>query len=224
MLVLEVGFFLLGLVAGSLLNVFIHRFTDGGCPKNPVQGFLVQILTGIGFLLTALNSQGTLELIKLLGFFSLLLLVSCIDLDKQIIPNPLVLVFLGWGLLWQQLDPAISWSQALFGLLLGGGFLLFAAIISRGGMGGGDIKLMGAAGFALGLPLTGLALFIGSLIGAAAGITLLLLRFKKRKDPIPFGPFLSLGIWISMLWGPQILDSYLASIYLPLYLPVYLLL
>ncbi len=221
--VFEIGFFLLGLVVGSLLNIFIRRFTDGGCPKNPAQAFLVQILTGIGFLLTALNSQGAFELIKHLGFFSLLLLISCIDLDKQIIPNPLVLVFLGWGLLWQLIDPAISWSQAFFGLLLGGGFLLFAAIISRGGMGGGDIKLMGAAGFALGLPLTGLALFIGSLIGAVAGLTLLLLRLKKRKDPIPFGPFLSLGIWTSMLWGPQILDSYLAAVYLTRYLNPFIL-
>jgi leader peptidase (prepilin peptidase) / N-methyltransferase len=210
--VLEVGSFLLGLAAGSLLIIFIRRFTDGDYPKSPSQGFLVQILTGIGFLLTVLNTPEVLDLIKLLGFFSLLILISFIDLEKQIIPNPLVLVFLGWGLLWQVINPTVSWSQALYGLLLGGGFLLFAAIISRGGMGGGDIKLMGAAGFALGLPLTGLALFIGSMIGAVVGLTLLLLRLKKRKDPIPFGPFLSLGIWIAMVWGPQILDRYLAAI------------
>jgi leader peptidase (prepilin peptidase) / N-methyltransferase len=209
--VLEVVFFLLGLAAGSLLKIPIRRFTDGVYPKSPFEGFLVQFLTGTGFLLTVLNTREVLDLIRLLGFFSLLMIISFIDLEKQIIPNPLVSVFLAWGLLWQLIDPAVSWSQAFFGLLLGGGFLLFAAVISRGGMGGGDIKLMGAAGFALGLPLTGLALFIGSLIGAAAGITLLLLRLKKRKDPIPFGPFLSLGIWIALLWGSRILEYYLMA-------------
>lgn len=224
-------FFLLGLGTGVFLQRVSHHFihspnytvsseqtasndtepSSSSVPKPSYPFFLMPFLTGIVFVLTYLNTDAYPQRFKFLGFFALLLVISFIDLKIHIIPNPLVLAFLTWGLLWQAVQPTINWSQAFFGLLLGGGFLLLAAIISRGGMGGGDIKLMAAAGFALGLPLTGLALFVGSLIGAAAGIILLALGLKKRKDPIPFGPFLSLGIYIAMLWGPQYMDVYLEA-------------
>lgn len=208
---LEILFLFLGFAVGYLLHICIRRFTHHGHAPDPSRRLWVQLLTGVVFLLTYLNATSIPDLVKLLGFFSLLVIISFIDLEKQIIPNPLVLIFFTWGLLWQFAYPSFSWSQAFLGLILGGGFLLLAALLSRGGMGGGDIKLMGAAGFALGFPLTGLALFTASLIGAAAGLTLLILGLKKRKDPIPFGPFLSIGIWISLLWGSKLLNLYLGA-------------
>jgi leader peptidase (prepilin peptidase)/N-methyltransferase len=82
------------------------------------------------------------------------------------------------------------------------------AFLSKGGMGGGDIKLMLAAGFYLGGSLTILALFLAFLTGSVVGIILLVFQIKGRKEPIPFGPFLAQGIFASVLWGEEILNFY----------------
>ena len=139
-----------------------------------------------------------------------LIVISFIDLDYMIIPNRLVLFVFFWGLIWQFFMPQISWGQALGGALLGGGFLLLVTLFSGGGMGGGDVKLLLAAGFYLGPIPTGLALFISVIIGGLVGLGLILLKIKKRKDPIPFGPFLCLGILIVTLWGAEIIHWYVA--------------
>lgn len=148
-------------------------------------------------------------LIKYLFLFSLLIVISLIDLELYLIPNQLVLLLLGWGIIWQVFWPVLLWQQTILGALLGGGILFAIALISKGGMGGGDIKLMFAAGFILGTSLTLLALFIAFVTGALGGGFLLLKGRRKRKEPIPFGPFLALGIIITSLWGNQLVELYL---------------
>ncbi len=66
-------------------------------------------------------------------------------------------------------------------------------------MGGGDVKLMGAAGFWLGFANTVLALMLGFLLGSIIGVALIALKIKTRKDYIPFGPYLCIGILVSLL-------------------------
>ncbi|WP_028309451.1 prepilin peptidase [Desulfitibacter alkalitolerans] len=170
---------------------------------------LVEILTGGIFLITYLYIGFDVLLIKYLVLFSVLIVATFIDLDHQIIPNKLVFLIFTWGIIWQIFYPELFWYQSIGGAILGGGLLFLAAIISRGGMGGGDIKLMFAAGFILGISATALALFLSFLAGSIIGMVLILLRIKGRKDPIPFGPFLSLGIFIAALWGYEIIKLYL---------------
>ena len=170
---------------------------------------IVELLTGGIFLITYLSIGFNLLLVKYLILFSVLIAITFIDLEHQIIPNSLAFLIIIWGIIWQVFYPELLLYQALGGAILGGGLLLLAAIISRGGMGGGDIKLMFAAGFILGIAATALTLFLSFLVGSIIGITLILLRIKGRKDPIPFGPFLSLGIFIAALWGYEIIKMYL---------------
>jgi len=169
---------------------------------------IVELLTGGIFLITYLYIGFNMLLIKYLILFSALIVITFIDLEHQVIPNKLVFFIIIWGIIWQLLYPELFWYQAVGGAILGGGLLLLAAIISRGGMGGGDIKLMFAAGFILGISGTALALFLSFLAGSIIGLVLILLRIKGRKDPIPFGPFLSLGIFIAALWGYEIINIY----------------
>ena len=75
-------------------------------------------------------------------------------------------------------------------------------------MGGGDIKLMAAAGLFLGWKGVLVAMIVGSLIGAIVSLTLIAMKKKKRKDLIPFGPFLCLGILIAAVIGPDIIQWY----------------
>lgn len=205
------------LVALDLIPLLSYIYLKGKCrycgEGIKVRYPLVELLTGGIFLATYLYIGFDILLIKYLMLFSLLIVISFIDLDHQIIPNSLVLLILIWGVIWQVLQPDISWYKAIGGAVIGGGLLLLTAIISRGGMGGGDIKLMFAAGLILGTANTALALFLSFLAGSIIGIGLLVLRIKGRKDPIPFGPFLSLGIFIAALWGYEIIGLYLSLMF-----------
>lgn len=197
----------------DLAPLFSYLFLRGRCrycgieigSRYPV----VELLTGLLFLITFLSKDLNILLLKDLILYSLLIIIIFIDLEHQIIPNRLVGLFFAWSFLWQIFLPELTWRNALGGTALGGGVLLVIALVSKGGMGGGDVKLMAAAGLYLGTSMTALALFTGFLAGALTGIILILLRLKTRKDYIPFGPFLALGIILASLWGEEIIRSYL---------------
>jgi len=87
--------------------------------------------------------------------------------------------------------------------------LLLIAIISRGGMGWGDVKLAGLIGLATGFPLVFIALIGGAILGGLVAAALLAIKKKGRKETIPFGPFLSVAALITLLWGSSILQWYL---------------
>jgi leader peptidase (prepilin peptidase)/N-methyltransferase len=76
-------------------------------------------------------------------------------------------------------------------------------------MGGGDIKLIGALGFVLGLKMVFLNIFLSFIIGAIISLMLIALKKKGRKDSIPFGPFICMGFLITSLWGDKLLLWYI---------------
>ena len=98
---------------------------------------------------------------------------------------------------------------ALFDGALGGflGFAVIAVIIivSRGGMGWGDAFLMAGCGVGLGWRMTGLALYMGFMVGGLLALILLALKKVGRKTALPLGPFLGVGAFLALLWGPSIL-------------------
>ncbi|RMF92042.1 MAG: prepilin peptidase [Nitrospinota bacterium] len=140
---------------------------------------------------------------------TILLIVTFIDLEHKIIPDRITLSGLLAGLLLNPLLP-VSFFDALLGGLIGGGIFLLVALLSRGGMGGGDIKLMAMLGVFLGWQRALLTIFLGVSSGALVGIVLMLLRKKGRKDQVPFGPFLALGGMVALFWGEAIIAWYLS--------------
>ena len=102
----------------------------------------------------------------------------------------------------------IGLVDMLLGAVLGGGVLLVIAVVSKGGMGGGDIKFLAALGLWLGVKLTVLTLFLSFLFGGVGGGLLLLLKIKGRKDRIPFGPYIAAAAWLALLYGEQIVAWY----------------
>lgn len=125
--------------------------------------------------------------------FSLALIITQIDLEHYLIPNSIVLTLFLAGIVYHFLEPGTGIQTRLLGAGLGFMIPLILGYLSKGGMGGGDIKLMGAMGFWLGFPGVLYSMFIAALLGSLAGILLIITGIKKRKEPIPFGPFLIIG-------------------------------
>lgn len=161
------------------------------------------------FLLCYLHYGPVAHVIPKMILCSVLVVISFIDLDTQEIPNGAVLLIIGLGVLNILLDSSLKWTESLIGFFAVSIPMLLIAMVSKGGMGGGDIKLMAAAGLFLGWKNVLTAFFIACLIAGVLGMILILLKKRERKDKIPFGPFLAIGILISMLYGQEIIHRYL---------------
>ena len=174
---------------------------------------LNQILYGITcgclFALIWLRFGVTLQSL-ILSFFSFIFLsIFIIDLKKQIIPNNIVYPGAVLILLLTPLLPGDRFDN-LCSSLIGGAVafvvLLLMFAISRGRIGGGDLKLSILIGLATGFPDLFIALAFGFFTVGIAAILLLSLKIKKSQDVIPFGPFLAAGAIIALLWSKPIID------------------
>ncbi len=144
---------------------------------------------------------------------SVLLAVTFIDLKEMIIPDSLVVSILLLSVAHKTVNYFLySISPGLIGSILGllaaGGLFAAIVIISGGGMGGGDITLIGVLGFVLGVKHIFLNIFLSFVSGAIISIVLLAAKVKTRKDPVPFGPFIVLGFFMTVLWGQAVLNRY----------------
>jgi leader peptidase (prepilin peptidase)/N-methyltransferase len=141
-----------------------------------------------------------------------LLVITFIDIDYQIIPDRLSLggIILGLGLVYWL---PVTYRDALIGLVLGAGLLIaviygYYFLTKKQGMGGGDVKLLGMIGVFTGWQGVLFTIFMGSLAGTLFGLPWALMQKKTMKAAIPFGPFLALGALIFVLWGTQLIDWY----------------
>ncbi len=188
------------------IPIMSYIFLKGKCrycgtrisPTYPI----VEFLTGFLYFLSYMYFGKNLWIfISSTVFISFLIIITFIDLRHMIIPDIVVYPAITIGLLIS----LFKGYEFLFDSVLGGiigGFTIFLIIfLSRGGMGIGDIKLATMIGIFLGVNYIIMALILSFIIGGFIGIFLLLLKIKKRKDPIPFGPFLSIGAILSLFWG-----------------------
>lgn len=184
---------------------------------------LVELLNGALYVLVVYTFGTGWHLPLLFAFVSALVVITFIDLDFQIIPDVITLPGIVIGLAAASLvlpDPfalgsvtpqdaqIVGITNAAIGFLLGGGLFYLIAVLSRGGMGGGDIKMMAMVGAFMGWKAVLLTTFLGSLAGSLIGVFLILFKGKGRKTRIPFGPFLALGAVITLFLGEPLLRWY----------------
>ncbi len=143
------------------------------------------------------------------GWFLVVILLGAafIDIDHGIIPDRLTYPGIVIGLLLS--FGTLGFLPALAGSLAFGGLLFAVAIISNGGMGGGDIKLAALIGAFTGITGSAITLLMASFLGAIFGVGLMLIKRTGRKTPIKFGPFLALAAYTAFLWANDILSWYL---------------
>ena len=181
-------------------------------PQYPI----IEILNGIFYIFTFYYFGFTLEALFYSLIINILLVITVIDFNEQIIPDGLVLsifiitVAYRFTAYFLFETPIYLWNSLLS--LLSGGLLFFIiAVASNGGMGGGDIKLIAVLGFIQGLKKTLLNILLSFLIGAFVSIILLLLKKKGRKDAIAFGPFINIAFIITLFFGDLIIIWYISN-------------
>jgi leader peptidase (prepilin peptidase)/N-methyltransferase len=178
---------------------------------------IVEFITASLFTLLYLTIGLTIELPVLLFFVSILIVISFIDLEFQIIPDILSLGGIVAGFLLSFVRTNFSVLNSIYGIFLGGGILFAIAygyqlLRKKEGMGGGDIKLLGMIGSFCGIKGVVFSLMLGSLIGTIVGVPLMFIKDKKKGAgyAIPFGPFLSLGALIFVFAGDRIIYEFIA--------------
>lgn len=202
----------------DLIPLLSYLFYKGKCrycgDKISPQYPFIEILNGLIYILIFIRFGYSLNLIFYCVLSSLLIVISAIDYKYTIIPDGLVLFGIVVGFTYRYILPLllgeqVLWLDSILGLLVGGGFFLLIAILSKGGMGGGDIKLMGMLGFFLGIKKIIMVTFLSFFTGALFTLPLLVFKKKSRKEMIPFGPFIAIGALITMLYYYELLNLYL---------------
>lgn len=170
---------------------------------------IVELLTGILFATAPLIIGWTGELLIALTLISLFMIIFVSDVTYMIIPDKVLIVFAGIFLLERIFIPLSPWWDSLLGAFIGFTVLLLIAVISKGGMGGGDIKLFALIGFVTGVKTLAVSFLLSTFLGALFGIIGLVLKIVKKGKPIPFGPFIAAGTIAAYYFGEWMIDKYI---------------
>jgi leader peptidase (prepilin peptidase) / N-methyltransferase len=155
-----------------------------------------------------------------LSFTWFLIAMSGIDFDTTLLPDNMTLPLMWIGLLLSVMGTVptfglpVDMKSSIIGatagyLSLWSVYHVFKLLAGKEGMGYGDFKLFAALGAWLGWQSLPLIILLSAFTGAVVGITLIVVRGRDRNMPIPFGPYLAAAGWIALMWGDELIGSYL---------------
>jgi leader peptidase (prepilin peptidase)/N-methyltransferase len=197
----------------DLIPVFSYLFLRGRCrycgSKVPWRLLWVELATGLIFAFSYWFFGLSWQLAVTVFYVCLFLVLFVIDLEHGLILNKIVYPMMGVALIIDIVWGKVGLVKGLIGGAAGFVFLMIPVLVYPQGMGWGDIKMAALIGLVSGFPLVAVALLLGVIGGGLLAGLLLLLGIKKRKDAIPFGPFLSLATVVTLYWGNDILTWYL---------------
>ncbi|MBM7648940.1 leader peptidase (prepilin peptidase)/N-methyltransferase [Bacillus ectoiniformans] len=202
------------LSAMELIPVISYLMQGGKCrvcrtgisPLYPI----TELSTALLFLYAYLFFGWTLEFGMAVLFISMLIIITVSDLAYMLIPDKILLFFSVFFVIGRMLMPLDPWWDSLLGAASGFLLLLLIALVTNGGMGGGDIKLFAVIGFVMGTKNVFLVFFFACAIGAVIGLFLMFFGIVKRGKPMPFGPFIAIAAIVVLFYGEAMLSWYLA--------------
>ncbi len=200
--------------ASQLIPVLSYLISRGRCRTcrmtiSPIYP-LMELATGVGFALVFSVYGPSWETLAGVCFVSLLAIITVSDIRYRLIPDKVVFTFLALFLILRFLvHPTQPFWLHLLGMTVGFCLFLLLAVLYKGGVGGGDIKLYAVIGLFLGVKLLVLGVFLSSLLGTVYGIFLMIRRRADRKTAIPFGPFIALGSFLAYLYGQELISWYM---------------
>ena len=176
---------------------------------------LVELATAILSVVIAANFGVTFTTLMLLVLTWGLICLTLIDYDHMLLPDQITLPLLWLGLLVNINGAIVPLSDAVIGAIVGymslfSVFWLFKLVTGKEGMGHGDFKLVAVFGAWIGWQLLPLLILMASAVGAIIGISLMIFKNHQREQAIPFGPYLAIAGWITLIWGNGIWSWYLS--------------
>lgn len=174
----------------------------------------IELITGVLSGLTAWQFGFGIETLSALALIWMLVALTGIDIDSQLLPDSITLPLLWLGLAVNLFAVWTPLSSAVIGAMLGYGSLwsvywLFKLVTGKEGMGYGDFKLLGALGAWFGWQAVPLMILLSSFVGAALGIAILLSKRQGRDTPMPFGPYLAGAGLLTLFFGDTLITEYL---------------
>ena len=174
----------------------------------------VELITGVLSGLVAWHFGFGIEALSALALIWMLVALTGIDIDTQLLPDSITLPLLWLGLAVNLFAVWTPLSSAVMGAMLGYGSLwsvywLFKLVTGKEGMGYGDFKLLGALGAWFGWQAVPLMILLSSFVGAALGIAILLSKRQGRDTPMPFGPYLAGAGLLTLFFGDTLIAEYL---------------
>lgn len=173
----------------------------------------VEILTAFVLFLVYKKFYFSFQFFGSVIFSLALIALAFIDLEHKILPDKITLSGFVFFLFYSFSNPSKKIWDSLGGALVGAGsllliYLLYYFVRKEEGLGFGDIKMMLMVGVFLGISKTFLTLIIASFLGSIVGLLIAVIMKKGMKYALPFGVFLSIGAFISHLWGSEIISLY----------------
>ncbi|WP_100333345.1 prepilin peptidase [Bacillus alkalisoli] len=197
----------------DLIPVLSYLFSKGKCRYcstnvSPIYPFF-ELLTAILFVLAPIFMGWSYELIFVWTYLSMLIIITITDIHYMIIPNKILLFFFSLFVIQSLFLNILPLHEQLIGLAVG--FLLpfLIAVVSKGGMGGGDVKLLAVIGFVVGWQQLLLIFFLSSLIGTIIALIGMKLGKVQKGKPFPFGPFIAISAVITLFFGENLLNWYI---------------
>ena len=187
----------------------------GSC-QNPIsiRYPFIELLTAICSLTVVAVYGATLQMLFGVLLTWILITLTFIDFDTQLLPDRFTLTLAAIGLAINSYSLFTTPTAAIWGYVIG--FLclwivyyLFKVVTGKEGMGYGDFKLLAALGAWMGPLLLPLIILLSSVVGAIIGI--ILLKIRKENVPFAFGPYIAIAGWVAFLWGDQIMKIYLGQ-------------
>lgn len=175
---------------------------------------LVELFTAIACTFTAYHFGPTSQAVWAILITYVLISLIFIDVDKMLLPDQLTLPLLWLGLLLSTNDVFVGTNDAIIGaaagyLSLWSVYWLFKLVTGKEGMGYGDFKLLAALGAYTGWQGLPVIILLSSFVGAVIGIAIMMIQNKGKSLAIPFGPYLAVAGWLTLLYKDVIITTYL---------------
>ncbi len=180
----------------------------------PLRYPLVELTTAVLTVVTAWHFGPGVQALAACALTWMLIALSGIDIDHQLLPDDITLPGLWLGLILSLFSVFTTPEAAIVGAVAGylslwSIYHLFRLLTGKHGMGYGDFKLLAMLGAWMGWQALLPIVLLSSLVGAIVGIAQIVLLGRDRRLPIPFGPYLAAAGWITLLWGERIVQAYL---------------
>ena len=198
-----------------VVSFLILKGACAGCGKKiAVRYPLVELFTGIASVLVLWMLGPTLQGVLALVLVWVLIALTMIDIDHQLLPDNLTLPLMWLGLLCNLYGVYTDLPSAVIGAMAGylslwSVYWLFKLTTGKEGMGFGDFKLLAALGAWMGWQQLPVIIILSSFVGAAFGIAGMIMAGKNKEWRIPFGPYLAIAGVIAFFWGDAIIAHYL---------------